>query len=59
MYVGVPPVHEAVKVIVLPDPRLAGNTGDEIRIGTDKAGFTVTSLFIEFVVWTLVWTIPK
>ena len=50
MYVEVPPVQLAVKVIVLPAFWVDGRTGEDVRVGIPRVGLTVTSLFIELAV---------
>ena len=54
VYVEVPPVQLAVKVIVLPAFWVDGRTGEDVRVGIPRVGFTVTSLFIELVVSAVV-----
>ena len=42
MYVLVPPDHEDVKVIVLPEAWFDGREGVDVKVGVPKAEFTLT-----------------
>ena len=50
MYGEVPPLHEASKVMVFPTFCVDGSVGEDVSVGIPRAGFTVTSLFMLFVV---------
>ena len=45
MYVDVPPVHDAVKVIVLPTFCVNGRVGVEVNVGVPSGVFTNTTSF--------------